>query len=212
MENDENVLSDEEITEQDKVADVKDEALRAEIAETLGLEDDDENKERIDKALEREKGLRSGYGKLLGKYKVLRGQTPPKPKEEKKPDTKVEGQTFDPEQIRKDAEAATLKTINENFLDDSDYSDETKAKIRDSLVRNPGKTVQWVMKNDDYTKFVVNQEAEAKRAGEAAKNGTGEGRHGKSSQEGEMPDKFTDPKFMLTEEGRKEYEEWVKNK
>ncbi len=49
------VLSDAEITEQENVADVKDNGLRSMIIKDLGLTEDDTNKDLIEKIVGREK-------------------------------------------------------------------------------------------------------------------------------------------------------------
>lgn len=200
------VLSDDAIAEQENSTNVGD-TLRSELAESLGLADDEDHKELLDKAVEREQKLRSGYGELLGKkyipmkkaYQELLKNNPPKDK----------SNDFDPEKVREQTRADTINFLNEQALDESDYSDEFKGKIREELTRNPGKTVSSVLKNSDYLKFHKEKEDEVRRIAEAAKNGNGQNGTTKTDG-GSMPDKFSDPKFMATEEGRKEFDEWSK--
>jgi len=157
--------------------------------------------------------LRSGYGELLGKkyiplkkaYKSLVD----KPQADGEKSTVKE--EFDPEKFSAKVQAETFNTINEQFLDDSEFSDDFKVKVREELGRNPGKTVQSLLKNSDYLKFHLEQEQKENKTKEAAKNGTTKA-GATDTEEGEMPDKFRDPHFMATEEGRKEFDEYLKKK
>lgn len=204
------VLSDDAIAEQEKTA-ASGEDLRSGIVEELGLSDDEDNKAIIDKAVEREQKLRAGYGELLGKkyiplkkaYQELTSD--PRLKDENKGVPK----DFDPDKFREEVQADTVKNLNEQYLDETDYSDEFKQKIREELDRHPGKTAQSVLKNSDYLKFYKDKEDEALRVAEAANNGNGQS--GTQKNDGaSMPDKFNDPKFMATQEGQKEFDEWSK--
>lgn len=209
--NNEFVLSDEAIAEQEKSAQAGDN-LRASIASDLGLTDDDDHKELLDKALEREQGLRSGYGELLGKkYIPLKKAyqdvlNDPRLKEEKKAGNMPEG--FDPDKFRADIERDFIKRQNEEFLDESDYSDDFKTKFREELGRNPGKSAQSVLKNSEWLKFYKDKEDKDKRNGEAAKNGTSQRGTTKTDSKA-MPDEFNDPTFMATPEGQKKFDEWA---
>lgn len=200
------VLSDEAVAEQEKTA-VVDENFRSKFVEDLGLSDDDDSKDLIDRLVERETKLRAGYGELLGKKYI------PLKQKYQELSTQInagkDNKSLTSEEIRNTAKEAAFSEINDNFLDESDYSDELKGKIREELKRNPGKTALWVTKNSDFVQFHLNKELEAKKAAEAANNGNGEGLSSKT--EGvNMPDKFNDPAYMITEEGRKEYAEWEK--
>jgi len=201
------VLSDDAIAEQGKVGDVG-ETLRSELAESLGLADDEDHKDVLDKAVERELGLRKGYGELLGKkYIPMKKAYQELVNDPRLKSEKPEG--FDPDKFSEKVKGETLGILNEQFLDDSDYTDEFKGKIREELGRNPGKTISFVLKNSDYLKFYKEKEDEAQRVAEAANNGNGQ--NGTTKMDGgNMPDKFSDPKFMATEEGRKEFDEWTK--
>ena len=201
---DQGVLSDAEITEQENVANVKEDNLRSMIIKDLGLTEDDTNKALIEKIVSREKGLRSGHGKLLGKYKAIRGtqSTSVTPKNEPKGD-------FDPEKFRNETEAALKTRFDEEFLEDSDYSDTLRAEIR-KIAKLNNVSARAATK-DPYIKHLLDAETTAKRAAEAANNGDGAGRGGQGG-DGKMPEKFMDPKFMITEQGRKEYAEWEASK
>src|SRR5690606_19444961 len=116
---------------------------------------------------------------------------------------------LDADAIRKQAEEAAFNKINETFLDESEYSDEFKQKVRNELERNPGKTAQSLIKNSEYLQFHLEKEIAEKRAAEAASNGNGERKGAQDGSEG-MPDRFTDPTYMVTPEGQKDFEEWEK--
>lgn len=201
-----NVVSDVDISEHEKSAGGKAEERRAELVAYLGLEDNDANKPLIDKFFTRESGLRSGYGKLLGNFKELKkgGSTSSNPSKSAK-----QGD-FDPEKFRIDTEAAVASRFNEEFLEESDFSDGLKAEIR-KIIKLNNVSARAAMK-DPYIKYLHDGEVASKRVAEAANNGDGAGKSGKEGDASAMPDKFTDPKFMLTEQGRKEYEEWLASK
>lgn len=204
------VMSDEAIAEQEQTAQAGD-GLRTNIASELGLTDD-EHGELLDKIAERETKLRSGYGELLGKkYIPLKKAyqemlNDPRLKEEK---NKQSGE-FNPDEFRAQVKQDLLNEQNEMFLDDSDFSDEFKEKVRAELARNPGKTAQSVLKNSEWLQFYKEKEDKAKRNGEAANNGTS--RPGTKNADSDVPAEFNDPKYMATEEGRKAFDEWTKSK
>lgn len=203
-------MSDEALAEQEQNANGG-EDLRANLVESLGLTDDDDHKDIIDKAVEREQKLRSGYGELLGKkyiplkkaYQEL--SSDPRLKEE----SKKKNSDFDPDEFRQQIKQDLIQEQNESFLDDSGYSDDFKQKVREELGRNPGKSAQSVLNNSEYLKFFKDKEQADKRNGEAANNGSSQG--GKQNLDAQdVPEKFNDPKFMATEEGRKEFDDWAK--
>jgi len=203
------VLSDDAIAEQGKTAN-SGENLRSTIAESLGFPDDEDHKDLIDKVFEREQKLRSGYGELLGKrYIPLK-----KAYQEilsKNGNTEKKSTDFDPDKFRAEVQQDTIKQFNEQFLDDSDFSDDFKVKFRQELDRNPGKTAQSVLKNSEYLQFFRDKEAKNERNKEAANNGNNQGGSQKLDT-ATMPDKFNDPKYMSTEKGRKEFDEWSSSK
>jgi len=121
------VMSDEAIAEQEQAAQSGD-TLRSSIVESLGFTDDEDHKELIDKVYEREQKLRSGYGELLGKkYIPLKKAYQEMLTKKDSSDTKKD---FDPDKFRAEVQQDTIKQFNEQFLDDSDFSDDFKVKFR----------------------------------------------------------------------------------
>lgn len=202
MENEhEGVLSDEEISEQEKVA--KDDGLREKIVKELGLTDDETNKEMIDKLVDRESGLRKGYGTLLGKYKGLRDGGNHKKPEIKQSSDQGKKETLTPDDIRKQSEAAVRGQLDEEYLDESDHSDEIKAVIR-SEAKRLGVSARKAEKSE-FVQFKINKEQEANRASEAAKNGSQKGKQGKVIDRNFVPN--PSDYDLSTEEGRKQWDE-----
>jgi hypothetical protein len=193
------VFSDEAIAEQERGVEVTDD-FRAKVAEGLGLTDDEDYKEIIDRAVEREKELRSGYGKLLGKYKVLK--TAVKPVTEK-PNAKTEDTS-------KHLEESIAQRFDEEYLEDTDFTDDLKREIRKIAKLN--QTSARAATKDPYIAHLIEQANAEKRALEAANNGTDQGRGGKPNKEGEVPAKFLDAKQMIKPAVQKEYAEWLENK
>jgi hypothetical protein len=196
------VISDADISEHEKVATGKDEERRAELISYLGLTDDETNKPLIDKFFNREKGLRSGYGKLLGSFKELKKNNPSNPAASKNDASGA----FDVEKFRSETEASLKARFDEEFLEESDYSDSLKAEIR-KITKLNNVSARAATK-DPYIKHLIDQEVQAKRTAEAANNGDGAGKSGKEGENG-MPEKFTNPAFMITPEGQKEFAEWL---
>lgn len=200
------VLSDEAIAEQEKTSEAGG-TLRSEISKSIGLEDNEDNKEVIDKLVDREKDLRKGYGELLGK-KYIPLKKAYQELEENLNSKSDSNKDFDPDEFRKQVQQETVSTLNEQFLEASDFSDEFKSKVREELNRNPGKPAQSILKESEYLQFYKEKEDKERKIQEASENGTGQ--KGTSQDGKKMPDKFNDPKFMATPEGQKEFDEWQK--
>lgn len=115
---------------------------------------------------------------------------------------KGKGETFDPETIRKEAEAAARATLEQRDLDELEYSDEIKDNIK-QIAQLKGVSVRAASK-DPYIAHLIAQEEATRRMNEAADNG---GKKGiKSSYDPSRPLNPAD--FDLsTEEGRKAWEE-----
>lgn len=200
-------ISPEELQEeQESLEEVKDEKIRASVAEALGLADDDDNKDILDRAVEREKTHRSKFSKVVGqkiKWRDAAKKSEPKSQDE------GTGKTLTAEEIRKQTEADIQARFNEEFLEESDFSDAIKSEIRDfAKFKNISarKASQAA-----HIKSMIDAEKKNKRNDEAGENGNGEGPSGKDKSEG-MPKEFNDPKYMMTEEGRQAYDAWEKGK
>lgn len=201
------VMSDDAIAEQTKTAEAS-EDLRSELVESLGLTDDEDHKEIIDKAVEREQKLRSGYGELLGKkYIPLKKAyqevlNDPRLKEQGK-----ENKDLDSDELRKQQEQIVAERFNEEYLEDSEFSDDIKQEIRE-WTKYKGVSAKAATKTPHIASMIAEFEKEQRNA-EAANNGTSQGGTQKV-QGASMPEKFNDPKYMATEEGRKAFDEWSK--
>src|SRR5262245_33119797 len=104
MDPDKDVLSDEALAEQEKEAVAEGAELRTKVVSELGIEDNDANKELIDKLVTRETGLRQGFGTLLGKYRTLRDKRSPAPAPQQQQPSQ-QGQPLNADAVRKEAEA-----------------------------------------------------------------------------------------------------------
>lgn len=190
-------------SEQESLAEVKDDDLRSSVVSSLGLEDNETNKGTIDKVVEMRKEMHGKLSKAISqKIKFrdqLKGFTPKPPEANKTNATDVSKQT----------EATITERFNEEFLEDSEFSDNLKAEIR-KISKLNGVTARTATK-DSYIKHLIEKETAEKRALEAASNGNGAGKNGQDGGDS-MPAKFNDPKFMITEQGQKEYAEWEKSK
>jgi len=197
-------------TEQEALTEVGDDDLRSNVIESLDLEENDDNKELIDKFVAIEKENRTKLSKAIGQKidwrEKAKSNTQPKKQEENDSKT-AEG--LDAESIRKQTEETVKSQFDEEYLEDSDYSDDLKAEMR-KIAKVNGTSVRSASK-DSYIQHLINEEKSENQSAEAANNGTGERKSGKDGSQG-MPDKFTEPTFMMTEEGQKEYEEWEKSK
>lgn len=184
--------------EQGALAEVKDDELRSEIATSLGLEDNDENKELIDKVFSREKTSRGKLSKAIGQKIDWRKKAsgtnpnPPAPKTET-------AKPLSAEEISKQTEAATRKTLDEEYLEESDYSEAIKDIIRQEAART-GVSARKAAKSE-FVVFKIGQEKSAKAADEAAKNGSHRGKTA-STVDTSKPLNPSDYD-MSTEDGRK---------
>jgi hypothetical protein len=115
---------------------------------------------------------------------------------------KGKGETFDPDTIRKEAEAAARATLEQRDLDELEHSDDIKESIK-QIAQLKGVSVRTAAK-DPYIAHLVAQEEATRRMNEAADNGGKKGL--KSSYDPSQPLNPND--FDLsTEEGRKSWEE-----
>ena len=198
---DENLTPEEQIAEKEILADTKEDEVRTKIITDLGLSEDD-NAELIEKLTAREieqrKKLSTAVRQKISWREQAKGASSGK-KDAPKKDSNV----FDPDAIRKEAESAALRTLEQRDLDEMEYSDEVKAEIKKIATLNNVSVRKAAQ--DPYIKHVI-AEAEKKAAiDEAASNGSKRGKTGVKID----VSKPLDPKdFDLhTEEGRKAWDE-----
>lgn len=188
--------------EQETLAEVKDEEIRSQVVTSLGLEDNDANKELIDKLVTDRKGTRTKLSKAI-KQKIdwrtkAQGTPPPKP-DAPKPDA---AKPLDAEEIRKQTEAATRGALDEEYLEDSDFSDEIKAAIREEAKRT-GVSARKAAKSE-FVVFKLDKEKKAKAADEAAHNGPRRGTKTGTTIDASTPLNPADYD-LSTPEGRKQW-------
>jgi hypothetical protein len=209
MENQNNTPSPEELqVEQESLAEVQDADLRSSVLDSLGLEADDNNEDLVNKLVEREKSSRQKLSSAIGakiKYRTELEKFNQKPEQKEPEQSKTE---FDADSIRKQTEQTVKAQFDEEYLEESEYSDELKAELR--KVAKLNETTVRAATKDSYIQYLIEKETDGKRISEAAKNGGGSAKSSKGNS-GEMPDQFTDSAYMATPEGQKAYDEWAKN-
>lgn len=187
--------------EQESLAEAKEDTIRASLAEALGLADDDTNKDVLDRAVKREMESRKKFSTVIGqkiKYREAAKGTAKAP----------ESKALDAEAIRKQTAEDVQNRFNEEYLEDSEFSDEIKAEIRE-WTKFKGVSAKAATKAPHIATMIAEHKKELKNQ-EAAENGSGARQSGKDGAEG-MPDKFMDPRYMSTPEGQKAYDEWEKS-
>jgi len=209
MENQNNTPSPEELqVEQESLAEVQDADLRSSVLDSLGLEANDNNEDLVNKLVEREKSSRQKLSSAIGakiKYRTELEKLNQKPEQKKLEQSKTE---FDADSIRKQTEQTVKAQFDEEYLEESEYSDTLKAELR--KVAKLNETTVRAATKDSYIQYLIEKETDGKRISEAAKNGGGSAKSSKGNS-GDMPDQFTDAAYMATPEGQKAYDEWAKN-
>lgn len=202
MDENNNTPTPEELKEeQETLAEVQDEKLRSDVVASLGLEDNDANKELIDKLVVDKKTTRAKLSQAI-KQKIdwrtrAKGVTPPKPATPAEP-----AKPLDAEGIRKQTEATTRATLDDEYLEESDFSDTIKAAIRDEVKRT-GVSARKAAKSE-FVQFKLDKEKQATRADEAANNGPRKGRKTGQAIDTSQPLNPADYD-MSTPEGRKQW-------
>ena len=207
MDNNDFATSGEEYSEEEGAGGFN---VREDLVTTLGLDDEFDN-ELLDKLVEREQGLRKGHSELQGNYKKVRDTY-----KTLKEDPRLTGQEipkdFDPAKFSAEQEQKVAEKFNEEYLEETGYSDELKDEIRE-WSKFKSVSARSATKAPHIAVAIEKLQKE-QRIQEASKNGSGQ--QGTSSNDSgggkaPMPDKFTDPKFMATVKGQKEYDEWTKD-
>lgn len=210
MEQQNNTPSPEELqVEQESLAVIQDADIRSSVISSLGLEANDGNEDLINKLVEREKSSRHKLSSAIGakiKYRTELGKFNQNLDTSKPEQSKT---ALDADSIRKQTEQTVKAQFDEEYLEESEYSDTLKAEMRKVAKLNDS-TVRAATK-DSYIIHLIEKETEAKRISEAAKNGGGSGKGSKDNGTG-MPERFTDPSYMATSEGRQAYKDWSSSK
>ncbi len=189
------VTPEEATAEQAALAEAKEDEIRSELAEELGLSED-EDSDKLDKLVAREMKNRKLVStavrqKIDWRTKATGGKPAPKT-------TSKEG-PLDAEAIRQEAAAATTAALEQRDLDDMDHSDAVKAAIK-NIAKLNNVSIRKAEK-DSYIQHLIVEESKQQAANEAAENGT---RKGKSSIKIDISKPLNPKDFNLsTEEGRK---------
>ncbi len=184
--------------EQEALAEGKADEVRAKIVSELGLSDDDQNKTLIDGLVQRELGHKKKLSEAIGQKIKYREQLKgPKPSTPVTPAT----QPLDAEGIRKQAEDATIATLEQRDLDEMDYPDEIKTEIK-NVAKFQGVSVRKAAKTG-YIQHLISEAVKAGKIDEAAVTRTPHSTP--TAPQGKMP-QFD----MSTPEGRKAFDEWKK--
>lgn len=161
-------VSDEEIQEETEAQkQLEEDEIRESVVADLGIEDNDANKDLIDKLVARETGHRSKLSKAVGqkiKYRALAGGKKPAPGDQSK-----KTDTVDP-----------AKLVEEKFmqrdLDEMGHSDKVKEQIKKIA------TMQDISirkaEQDPYIQHLIAEEVRQKSVNDAAKNGKGNSKTG----------------------------------
>lgn len=203
MEIDDIKPSEAEIAEEAEAQnEVTEDEIREKLASDLGIEDDEDSKDLLDKLVARETGYRTKLSKAVGqkiKYRELAGGKKPADKTSSK--GKVE---TDPTDI--------AKTIEEKFmqrdLDDMSYSDKVKDEIK-KIATLQNISIRKAEK-DSYIQHLIGEEARQKSVDDAAKNGKKNSRTGTTIDVSKPLD--VSQFDLSTEEGRAEWEDAKKAK
>jgi hypothetical protein len=187
-------VSEAEIAEEAEAqAQLEEDEIREAVIADLGIEDNDANKDLIDKLVERETGHRTKLSKAVGqkiKYRTLAG-----------------GKTQAPGGSKKTETVDPAKLVEEKFmqrdLDEMDHSDKVKDQIKKIA------TMQDISirkaEQDPYIQHMIAEEVRQKSVHDAAKGGKG---HSKSGTIIDVSKPLDVSQFDLsTEEGRKEWAE-----
>ena len=196
MENEDTKVSPEEAAaEQEALAEAQEDELRTQLAEELGLSEDDDA-DKLDKLVAREMKNRKLLStavrqKIDWRTKATGGKPPAKKDSKETP--------LDAEAVRREAEAAAEARLEARDLEEMDYSDPIKEQIK-KVAKLNGTSVRAAAK-DPYIQSLIETESKQKAANEAADNGT---RKGKTGIKIDLS-KPLDPKNfdLSTEEGRK---------
>lgn len=192
-----NLNTEEQIAEDEKIEELSDDDLRDQIIEEYGLDPEDE---MVGKLLEKEQSHRKKLSEAIGqkiKYRSQLNERKPEEQPSQKKDEPKAQETPDvSELVNKQVQAA----LDEQFLEQSDYSDDLKGEIR-KIAAVQGISMRKAA-NDQYISWKKEQYDTEQRVDEATITRKPKG----------APRKFdpsNPPKVdMSTEEGRKQWEEW----
>jgi hypothetical protein len=192
------VSPDEAKAEQEALAEAKADEIRSRVASELGLSEDDAVVEKVvQRELDHKKKLSEAIGQKIKYRDAAKGSKPatPAPAQPAAP-------ALDPEEIRKQTEMTVTERLEQRDLDEMEYPDDVKAQIKE-YARFKGISVRKAEK-EPVIQVLIDQ---AKAAGRITEAGVTRTPRPTPTQSANMPN-FD----MSTEEGRKQYDDWMKNK
>jgi len=188
--------------EQQHLAEVKEDEIRSNIISEYGFDEEDD-KERIDKAVARELSHRKNLSTAIGQKRKYRDELKAFQKPETPP-ADAPKPNDDGEDLDAKVAQATQSALEKQALDNMEYPQEIKDAIKKVADIN-GTSVKEAVK-DEYIASRIETWKKEQASEEAALNNTHEG--GTRANEGGLIPPDVD---MTTEEGRKEYEQWKKD-
>lgn len=174
----------------------KEEEVRSQVIETLGLNEVDDA-ELIDKLTQEKLADRKRFGELVGQKRSWREKALKQPEPQKPTDTGA----LSKEEVDRIAETKANEILDKRDLNDLNLPDELKSEVQ-KIARNTGVSVRQAAK-DPYIQFKVDawkkQQQEEEATLSRKNNATGS-----TTYDPEKPPRVD----MSTEEGRKKWKEW----
>jgi hypothetical protein len=187
--------------EQEALSDVKEDAIRAEVIEYLGIADVDENAEYIDKGVAREKEHRQKLATAIQQKKRWREKAQTlKPPAEERPIVSNQSK-HDVEDVSKLVDERLNAHLDDEKLRETELSDEGKKELK-AYAKAQGITARQALSSDYFT-FLKGKEESKNREEDASVS-----RSSKTPAKTHFdPDK--PPTITATDpESVKKYEEW----
>jgi hypothetical protein len=207
MDIEDNISDEEKAADEEAIAEAKEDEIREKVVADLGIEDNDDNKDLIDKVVSREMDHRGKLSKAIGQKIKLRDQVKGKPpvKTSTKP---ADSKNMTAEEIAETAAKAARDEYEKRDLDTMPHSDKVKEQIKKVAALNNVSVI--VAAKDPYIVSLIEGEERQKKVDDAAKNGKGRTKVGVTID----VSKPLDPKDfdLSTEEGRAEWKEAKKAK
>lgn len=165
----EDITDEERSSDEEALAEAKEDEVREKVVEYLGIEDNDQNKDLIDKAVAREVELSGKLSKAVGqkiKYREIakggKKEQPPKPSS-----TSTKGLT--PEEVAEQARKAAREEYEQRDLNSMAHSDKVKEQIK--KVANLNNVSVLAAEKDPYIQSLIAEEKRQASVDDAAKNG-----------------------------------------
>jgi len=187
--------------EQGHLEEVKEDEVRAEIISEYGFDEEDD-KEKIDKAVSREMGHKKTLSTTIGQKIKYRDQVNKPPKEADAESSKKEEEG----DLDSRVNSGVNKALEKRDLDEMDYPDEIKTAIK-KVASTDGISIKKAAQDD----FIVSKiDAWNVEQGNEEAAITRNNKGGKPSKTTNSDSDTTPPDVdMDTKEGREEYDKWL---